>query len=159
MHNSLQWFLLRHDRQTNKQGTRRKTKQLSQMTKGETDYAAPLIICHTGLESESNTLLKYVNSHACLAQSEAGSWSLSGAGRDAGQHRASVVGASLCTVTSLGLSDADAHLCTGNTTTCCRVYTGSVQVLALNTLSSSDRHRKPKHFVLKIYSEHTNRAV
>lgn len=72
-----------------------------------------------------------------LVQLEAGSWSLSGAGQDAGWHWASAVNASLCTGKCWGISDADAHPCTGNTTTCCRVYTGSVQVSALNTLSSS----------------------
>lgn len=61
------------------------------------------------------------------------SWSLSGAGQDTGWYWASVAGASLRTA----CSDADAHQCTGNTTTCCRVYTDSEQVSALCTLSSS----------------------
>lgn len=79
---------------------------------------------------------------SCLVRSEAASWSLSGAGRDAGWHWASAVGASLHTGKWQGLWDADAHPCTDNTTTCCRVYTGSVQASALSTLSSSGRRTK-----------------
>lgn len=72
-----------------------------------------------------------------LVQREAASRSLSGAGRDAGCCSASAVGGGLCTGRWWGLSDADAHLCTGSTATCCTVYTSSVQVSALNTASSS----------------------
>lgn len=74
-----------------------------------------------------------------LVQREAKSLTLFDAGRDTGGHWASVVGAGLYTGCWTRPSDADAHLCTGNTATCCRVYTGFVLVLAQSTLSNSKR--------------------
>lgn len=78
---------------------------------------------------------------ACLGQEEAESWSLSGAGQDtvAVQHRASAAGMSLHIASWWRLCDAGAHLCIGNTTTCCRAYRGCVQASALCTLSRSER--------------------
>lgn len=57
----------------------------------------------------------------------------SDADRDTGWHWALQSG----TGTWWQVCDADEHLCTGNTATCCTVYTGSEQESALNTLSSS----------------------
>lgn len=72
-----------------------------------------------------------------LVQWKVRSLTLSGAGQDTGGHWASVVGAGLCIGMWVRPSDAGAHLCTGNTATCCRLYTSFVPVLAQSTLSNS----------------------